>query len=117
MEVEAVESALVNIATESWRITKVFERQLNKMDATEQGRYRNQFRWFLKKVEENLLDTDFTIVNVEGQVFDPGMAATPINLDEFEAGDRLVVDQMMEPIILRQGSVVRSGTVVLRKGI
>lgn len=55
------------------------------------------------------------IVNVEGHVFDPGMAATPLNLEEFKPDDTLIVDQMLEPIIMGPDGVVRTGTVTLRK--
>lgn len=55
------------------------------------------------------------IVNIEGQNFDPGMAATALNLEEFAASDVLVVDQMIEPIVMDRCGVVRTGTVTLRK--
>jgi hypothetical protein len=55
------------------------------------------------------------IVNVEGAPFDPGMAATPINIDEFKPHDVLVVDQMLEPIIMGPEGIVMTGTVTLRK--
>ena len=41
------------------------------------------------------------IVNLEGHEFDVGMAAKSLNIDEFESEDTLVVDQMIEPIIIR----------------
>lgn len=43
------------------------------------------------------------------------MAATPVNIEEFEANDTLVVDQMLEPILMGADGLVRSGTVTLRK--
>ena len=44
--------SILSIAVESWRFAKLFNRLLSKLDAGEQNRYTNQFRWFLKKVEE-----------------------------------------------------------------
>ena len=55
------------------------------------------------------------IVNVESHAFDPGIAATPLNIEEFGSEDVLVVDQMLEPIIMGPDGVVRTGTVTLRK--
>ena len=55
------------------------------------------------------------VVNVEGHPFDPGVAATALNIDEFDAEDRLVVDQMLEPILMGQEGLVRTGTITLRK--
>ena len=107
--------SLLDVAVESWRFGKLFDRLLLKLDAGEQGRYRGQFRWFQRKLEDSLTDAGMRIVNVEGQGFDPGMAATPLNIEEFRSEDALVVDQMLEPIIMGPDGVVRTGTVTLRK--
>ena len=112
---EALTKSLIDIAVESWRFSRVFERLLAKLDAGEKGRYMSQYRWFLKKIEEGLGDAGMRIINVEGHPFDPGMAATPLNIEEFESEDALIVDQMLEPIIMGPEGVVRAGTVTLRK--
>ena len=55
------------------------------------------------------------MVNVEGQPFDPGMAATSFNIEDFEANDTLEVEQILEPIIMSKAGLVKMGTVILRK--
>lgn len=115
MNSEDLRSAVINMAIESWRFGKVFNRLLTKLDAGEQNRYKNQFRWFIKKVEEAMEKADLRIVNVEGHPFDPGMAATPLNIEEFDIKDMLCVDQMLEPIIMDKEGLVQTGTVTLRK--
>lgn len=112
---EALTQSLLDISIESWRFGKLFDRLLTKLDAGEQGRYRNQFRWFQKKIDESLESAQLRVVNVEGHLYDPGMAATPLNMDEFEPQDVLVVDQMLEPILMGPDGVVKTGTVTLRK--
>jgi len=109
--------AVISMAIESWRFGRVFGRLLLKLDAGEQTRYKSQFRWFIKKVEEAIEQADLRIVNVEGHPFDPGMAATPLNIEEFDSKDALMVDQMIEPIIMGKEGLVKSGTVTLRKVI
>ena len=69
--------SLLDVAVESWRFGRLFDRLLTKLDAGEQGRYQGQFRWFQCKIESSLTDAGMCIVNVEGHPFDPGMAATP----------------------------------------
>ena len=49
---EAMRDAVISMAVESWRFGRVFDRLLLKLDAGEQNRYKSQFRWFIKKVEE-----------------------------------------------------------------
>ena len=112
---ETLTNSLINMAAESMRFSRLFERLLLKLDAGEQTRYRSQFQWFLKKVEEALGDAGMHIVNVEGENFDPGMAATPINIEDFDKNDDLIVEQMIEPIIMGSEGLIRSGTVILRK--
>ena len=112
---EILAQSVINMAVESWRFAKVFDRLLGKLDAGEQNRYKNQFRWFLKKVDEALEQSDMQIVNVEGHAFDPGMAATPLNMEEFDANDILIVDKMLEPIIMSKEGLVKTGTVTLMK--
>lgn len=112
---ETMQDSLITIAMEVWRFGKVFERVLLKLDAGEQNRYVGQFRWFIKKIEESLAKTELRIVNVEGHPFDPGIAATPLNIEDFDADDSLVVDQMLEPIIMGKDGILKTGTVTLRK--
>ena len=107
--------SLLDISVESWRLVKLFDRLLTRIDAGEQGRYRGQLRWFQKKLEESLDVAQLRVVNVEGHTYDPGMAATPLNIDEFESQDVLVVDQMLEPIVMGTKGIVKTGTVTLRK--
>jgi hypothetical protein len=55
------------------------------------------------------------LVNVEGQPFDPGIAASAMNLGDFAPEDALLVDQMVEPIVMGPNGLKRQGTVMLRK--
>jgi hypothetical protein len=112
---EVMKDSLMTIAMAAWRFGKVFERAISKLDAGEQSRYVGQLRWFIKKIEESLAEAELRIVNVEGHPFDPGIAATPLNIEDFEASDFLVVDQMLEPIIIGKDGLLKTGTVTLRK--
>lgn len=112
---EAMLEAIVSMAVETWRIAKVYDRILAKLDVGDQNRYKNQFRWFLKKVEESMAQAGLRFVNVEGLIFDPGMAVTPLNIDEFDNKDVLIVEQMIEPIIMGKERLVRTGTITLQR--
>ena len=114
-DTEALSNSLMDIAVESWRFGRVFERLLMKLDAGEQSRYQSQFRWFQKRLEESMDGAGLRIVNIEGQVFDPGVAASALNLDEFSTDDQLVIDQMIEPVIMGPKGLLRSGKVMLRR--
>lgn len=112
---EALEQSLIDIAVESWRFSRLFGKVISKLDAGESGRYINQLRYFQKKVEENLESNGLKLVNVEGQPYDAGMAASALNLGDFGPEDMLLVDQMVEPIIMGPKGLRKQGTVMLRK--
>ena len=106
-------NALCAIATESWRISRVFNRMTQKLDAGELKRYKNQISYFTKELDKNIQEFGLRIVNIEGQLYDPGMAASPINIDEFEPEDQLMVSQMLDPIIMSNNGIIKTGTVFL----
>jgi hypothetical protein len=113
---EQLEQSLIELAVESWRFLRLFVRVVSKLDAGESGRYRNQLRYFQKKVEENLDVNGFKLVSIEGQPYDVGMAVSALNLGDFGPDDMLLVDQMVEPIIMGpNGGLRKQGTVMLRK--
>ena len=112
---DQLERSLIDMAVESWRFARLFSRVVNKLDAGESGRYVNQLRYFQKKVEESLETSGLRLVNVEGQPFDPGMAASALNIGDFGPDEELLVDQMLEPIIMGPEGLRKPGTVMLRK--
>ncbi|TXH39929.1 MAG: hypothetical protein E6Q92_08535 [Burkholderiaceae bacterium] len=112
---DQLERSLMEIAIESWRFSRLFSRVVSKLDAGEANRYANQLRYFQKKVEESLDSSGLKLVNVEGQPYDAGMAASALNLGDFGPDDVLLVDQMVEPIIMGPNGLRKQGTVMLRK--
>lgn len=109
------EQIIIEMAIESWRFSRLFYKVLSKLDAGEAVRYANQLRYFQRKVEESLEASGLKLVNVEGQPFDPGMAANPLNIEDFDPDIPLLVDQMIEPIIMSPDGLKKAGTVMLRK--
>ncbi|HAW2419349.1 TPA: hypothetical protein JLP58_004150 [Escherichia coli] len=112
---EKLEGSLIDIVIEGWRFARVFTRLINKVDAGESARYINQVRYFQKKLEENLESGGLKLVNIEGQIFDSGMAASALNIGDFGPDDVLVVDHMIEPIIMGTNGLRKQGTVMLKK--
>jgi hypothetical protein len=112
---EQLSKSLIDLSIESWRFSRLFARVISKLDAGEGTRYTSQYRYYLKQIEEALGGSGFTLVNVEGQPYDPGVAASALNIGDFGAEDVLLVDQMIEPIIMSSDGLVRRGTVMLRK--
>jgi hypothetical protein len=103
----------LELAIESWRFAKLFARITSKMDLTEANRYSNQLRYFQKRLDDSLQVIDMKLVSLEGQLYDPGMAASPLNIADFGPEDKLLVDQMVEPLIMGPNGIVKPATVML----
>lgn len=110
-----IEAALIDIAIEGWRLGRLFARVLSRLDAGDATRYENQLRFYLKRVEDALGSAQLRLVNLEGQVYDAGMATTAVNAADFAGTDVLTVDQMIEPIVMGPEGVRKAGVVLLRR--
>lgn len=113
MDFEKLKGSVVTIASELFRFQRVFEKAVSKLDVDEQNKYMSQYAWFAKRVMKAMENANLKLVNVEGQFYDPGMAITPLNLEDFDVDDRLYVSQMMEPIIMEGDTVIKTGTAIL----
>lgn len=112
---EALSKSLIEVVVESWRFARLFSRVLDRLDSDDQSRYRGQYSWFEKKLQESLGQIDLKIVSVEGHPLDSGLPVTALNLEDFKSDETLVVDQMIEPIIQGPTGIVRAGVVTVRR--
>lgn len=107
---------LLDIAVESWRFSSIFDQAINKLEDGEKKRYTGRLQWYRKQLVSGIQECGFKFVDVSGEIFNQGMAVTPINVDEFGENEQLIVDYMIEPIIMDiDGTVIRTGTVMLRR--
>lgn len=109
------EELLINLAVESWRFSRMFQRSIDARDIKAAGRQSNQIRYFQRKLADSLAPLGLHIVDLDGERYDEGMAAAALNAADFEPEDILYVEQMMEPIVMGPDGVRRTGTMMLRK--
>lgn len=83
---EGHKDVIINMAIESWRFARLFERLLTKLDAGEHKRYVGQLRWFIKKTEESLDQVGLQLVNVEGHLYDPEQ----VKVENWQVGETAV---------------------------
>jgi hypothetical protein len=112
---KVTENALIETTIESWKFARLFLKLMNNLDAGDAKRYSNQLSYFTKKIKVNIESAGLSIVDLEGQRYDPGIAASALNIGGFEPDDELIVDQMLEPIIMSSEGIRKEGTVLLRK--
>src|SRR3546814_16012412 len=100
--------ALIDLAVDSWKFARLFTRVISKLDAGEQARYANQVSFFQKRIDSTAEVAGARIVTIAGQPFEPGMAASPLNLQDFGEGDTRFVDRMLDPIGWGNDGVLRT---------
>ena len=67
-----------------------------------------------KLLEQDGLVLSFDFLKKE---YDPGMACDVINIDEFNPGDELVITQVLEPVLLKEGKVIHRGKIMVEKKV
>ncbi len=108
-------AALMDLAIAGWRFQRLFAKALGKLDPVEAARFVNQHRFFARKIDDAIAAVGVRFVSIEGEPFDVGAAVTALNLADFEPGEQVLVDEMIEPIVMRQTGLLRAGTVMLKK--
>ena len=108
-----LQNSLISIASELFRFQGVFKKAVSSLELDAQSKYLSQYAWFSKKVLKALDEAGLKLLSLEGQTYDPGMAVTPLNIDDFETDDQLYIQQMIEPVIMQDGNVLKTGTVIL----
>ena len=105
----------MDIAVQSWKSMRLADRVVSRLDVGEQTRYVNQFKFFNRKITDSLKSAGYTVKDLTGHTYEIGMAVSVINMEEFGEQDVLEVEHMLEPLIMKDGKIRRTGTVSLRK--
>lgn len=111
----AASSALVELASESWRFHQIMQRSIGKMDPFDAQRLANHYAWYQRIVQSVLDEAGLHVVDLTGERYDVGMAITPLNLEDFPEGTKssYYIAQMVEPIVMQDGTVRKHGTAML----
>ena len=115
MPTEDHRAVLADLAVESWRFAKEYRRLVLKLDANEQNRFANKLNFFLQRLQSCLAEGGLSLVSLEGQPYQIGVAAHILNLDEFSPDDELIIDQMIEPVIMGPDGIVKTGKAMVRR--
>jgi hypothetical protein len=110
-----LEEFLPSFIGELYRLPSIFDRIILKVNESEQNKYRSQFNWFKSKADEFMRLSGYTISNIVDLQYDSGMIENPLNIADFSKDDDLVVGQIIEPTILKDGRVVKPGVIILKK--
>jgi hypothetical protein len=109
------QTEMAELAVESWRFAEEYRRLIFKLDANEQSRFESKLRYFKERVLSCLAGGGLSLVTLEGNRYEMGIAADVLNLGDYSSNDDLIIDQMIEPVIMGPNGIVRTGKAMVRR--
>ena len=108
-------ACLAEVASQAWRLSRLSKRAAEKLPDPDGARLASQVRYINRRLEEELRRAGLRMVDLDGERFDPGMAASALNAEDFNSDDDLCVDQTIEPVIMGPNGVLKYGVVMLAR--
>ena len=108
-----MKNQIIDLAIESWRLSKFTQELIEDRDITEQEKFNRKVLWFNDKLEKILETLNIKLVNLEDSKFDIGMPVKAINIEEFKGCEELVITKMLEPVVMCDDLLDRTGTVLI----
>jgi hypothetical protein len=102
-------SALAELAVEWWRL----DRWAGGSEAAA-----SHARHAARRLGKFLGERELSVLDLTGRRYEPGLAVEVLDVvGEGAAGGPEVIEEMLSPIVLWRGTVVRHGQVIIRKAI
>ncbi|HYG10816.1 MAG TPA: hypothetical protein VD835_12780 [Pyrinomonadaceae bacterium] len=104
-------ASLIELAIEGWRLDSWLAAQPPEKAAS-------KLRHIARRLQKFLDERELSALDLTGKSYEPGMSVEVLEAVEDERlGEReRLIDEMVEPIILWRGRVVKYGRVVVRQG-
>ena len=118
IDISQIRRSLLDIAVEEYRMREVIVNILGKLNPVDAPRFESRYRYFSSEVEKAITNAGFRLLDADnfiGKQFDIGMAVKPLNIQDFDTYDILVIQQVIEPVIMEGENVARVGIVKLRR--
>ena len=100
--------SIASLIVECWRLSKIDSK--NSKDKIALSK-------FNKNLLKFLTDNNIQVLDLKGQKYDPGLAVEIIFTEnaDIEKPDLEIISEMVKPLIIIDGSVVRHGQVITKK--
>lgn len=103
----------VQLCVELWKLAKAASKAAMLLDDTHGRKLISQIKFSERQLATLAASLDIKIVDFDGEDFHPGLAASADNEDDFEAESDLVVTKTLEPAVVSNMSVLKTGRVVV----
>jgi len=104
-------ASLIELAVEGWRLD-------SWLAALPPEKAASKLRHVARRLQKFLSERELSTLDLTGRRYEPGMSVEVLEAveDERLGEHERLIDEMVEPVILWRGRVVRYGRVVVRQG-
>lgn len=104
---------LADLLVDYWKLARGSSKAARLLQQPESKRLLSQTKYAVRQLNGFADRFGFRIVEFDGLNFEPGMAASADNEDDFDNEAALIVAMTIEPAIIRDMRVVRPGRVIV----
>jgi hypothetical protein len=110
-QLEVPLASLIELAIEGWRLDSWLAAQPPEKVAS-------KLRYVARRLQKFLSERELSALDLTGRRYEPGMSVEVIEAleDERMGEHERLIDEMVAPVILWRGRVVKFGQVVVRQG-
>jgi hypothetical protein len=110
MGVEATSRLLI----EYWKLLRSYERTAGDLPDGKAEKVHAQIRYSAQRFDQILSDASIRLVCFDGEPFSPELPVSAINAEDLEGCEHPTIERTLEPTLLRDGSVLHTGKVLLK---
>ncbi|MFA6935858.1 MAG: hypothetical protein WCQ75_00785 [Bacilli bacterium] len=114
---EDISNIVIDLIVEEYRFMKSYKSLINKLLSDKSQKYLSTYNFHCDKLNEIMNSHNIKYVELEGMKYDDGLSVNPLNIEDFEKNDELIIEQVIEPLLVTkdEGKILKSGTVILAK--
>ena len=110
---DAEAQTIALLAGEWFKAARRLSRIVQDTTPARQERERAQLDFAWCRIERALAGHGMRIVMHDGQAYSPQLPAEPVNPEDFDGEEGLVVAETIEPTVLLEGRIIARGRIVL----
>lgn len=116
VETTAVNQTIALLATEWFKATRRALKITAEKDPTRLAREKALLAYSHRRVGDALEQLGLRLCVFDSHEYSPAVPAEPVNPEDFESEEGLIVAETIEPTVLYQGRILLRGKILLAKG-
>ncbi len=104
---------VAQLCVENWKLANALRKAIYILPSADGRRLNGQLNFSTRQLSMLVGRLGFKLIEFDGEVFHPGLAASADNADEYDDGEGLVVAKTLEPTVMADMKIIRLGRVLV----